>query len=124
MTPEQMNIAIAEACGIASHDHIGPIFKTSLGLVRDCPDYSGDLNAMREAGGALNWDERKAMHRHLCAISRSRPDFKQRPDIMETVWFVMSEATAAQRAEAFCRTVPSKQDPKLTIWGYHERSKQ
>jgi hypothetical protein len=71
------------------------------------PDYLHDLNAMQKAEATLDWDDRKKMHRHLCTISRARPDFKQRPDIMETVWFVMSEATAAQRADAFLLTLVS-----------------
>ena len=114
MTPEQMNIAIAEACGIASHDHIGPIFKTQSGFVRDCPDYCADLNAMHEAEKVLTESKRRCYFFRLFATQRLDDS-----DLWKAV-----HATAAQRAEAFCRTAPSKQDPKLTIWAYHERSKQ
>lgn len=43
------NILIAEACGIIGEDQWGKLYRTPHGIVRDCPDYFNDLNAMHEA---------------------------------------------------------------------------
>jgi hypothetical protein len=100
MTLEQQRIAIAEACGwrqsTAKHPKSGNIVKVWTDGKRDwshnpriIPDYPNNLNAMHEAEKMLNskmlWETYKA---HLLN------------------W--MTEpicSTAAQRAEAFLRTV-------------------
>ena len=100
MSPDKQQIAIAEACGIISKDQWGPLYKTPQGILRDCPDYLTDLNAMHEAEKVMTAGERE--------------QFK---DILEVVcartfqWDRIS-ATAAQRAEAFLRTVGKWEDAK------------
>ena len=57
MTDEQINAAIAEACGIVGKS--GEIYKTPDGWVVDCPKFATDLNAMHEAEKTLtpkNWN--------------------------------------------------------------------
>lgn len=56
MTDDQINQAIAKACGIVGKS--GEIYKTSEGWVVDCPDYCNSLNAMHEAEeqiDEINW---------------------------------------------------------------------
>ena len=49
MNPDKQRIAIAEACGIVSKDKWGSLYKTPRGIMRDCPDYLNDLNAMQSS---------------------------------------------------------------------------
>ena len=99
MSPDKQNIAIAQACGIASKDHWGPLYKTEQGYARDCPDYLNDLNTMHEAEKSLD-------------------DVTQRGDYWDYLssltheGFEMCHATAAQRAEAFLRTVGKWEEDK------------
>ena len=65
MNDEQINEAIAEACGIVSKDQWGSLYKTPRGILRDCPDYCNDLNAMHEAEKTLN---------HMTATARERAE--------------------------------------------------
>lgn len=110
MKTEKQLIAIAEACGWRTysgdtsrfHDHISnqPLFErenmtTPEGwdahTVHDLPDYLGCLNAMHEAEKVLNHDQLLRYWGHLMNICGDR----YRPIL----------ATAAQRAEAFLRTL-------------------
>ena len=75
MTDEQINAAIAKACGITRKYGI--------------EDYVGDLNAMHEAEESLSQRDMYVMAIHIEAISKG---FHFR-------------ATARQRAEAFLRTL-------------------
>ena len=98
MTPEQQRIAIAEACKILSQDQWGPLYKTALGVVRVCPDYLNDLNAMHEAVMTLNADQMVSMDHHLdVVVGNGRQG-------LNCEYFLWS-ATAAQFAEAFLRTI-------------------
>lgn len=87
MKPEQQRIAIAEACGwkIAHWDHAG----TPL------PDYLNDLNAIHEAEGRIQLDQEARYGNYLLKIV-----YRDRNGI-RTIW----HTTAAQRAEAFLRTI-------------------
>ena len=91
MTPEQQRIAIAEACG----------WKTGY---RDpeawhpLPDYLNDLNAMHEAEGILTNEQIEV----YCS-------FLQKPQW--GIWWGI-HATAAQRAEAFLRTIGKWEEAK------------
>ena len=91
MSPEAQRIAIAEACGIVSQDQWGSLYKTPRGILRDCPDYLVDLNAMHEAEKVLTW---KNQGDYAAALGRS-----------DDGSFSHVTATAAQRAEAFLRTI-------------------
>ena len=101
MTPDEQRIAIAEACGIVIHDHWGPLYKTPKGIVRVCPDYLGDLNAMHEAEKMLTQAQ----------------DYHYRASMLNAVCkdgsgLTAITATAAQRAEAFLRMVGKWEDAK------------
>lgn len=86
MTDEQINLAIAKACGIVGKS--GEIYKTSGGWVVDCPQFCTDLNAMHEA------------EKTLTSVQ-----------LLEYIAFLFDacyEATVAsarQRAKAFLRTL-------------------
>jgi hypothetical protein len=99
MSPDKQNIAIAQACGVVSKDHWGALYKTEQGYARDCPEYVYDLNAMHEAEKSLD-------------------DVTQRGDYWDYLssltheGFEMCHATAAQRAEAFLRTIGKWEEDK------------
>jgi hypothetical protein len=101
MTPEQQRIAIAEACGLTivsdgiTH-HLTPCGKKTEHdpegcLLKECPDYLNDLNAMHDAEGALNresgYNENGGYGLYLVALNH---------DV---------SAPAEERAEAFLRTL-------------------
>ena len=95
MTDEQINRAIAEACGWSMED--GVWVWTADGI--DCTyyelwDWANDLNAMHEA--------EKVLTDAQCVFFRTylREQFGPHPASLY-VW----HATARQRAEAFLRTV-------------------
>jgi len=95
MTDEQINAAIAEACGIRKfnrHDNVGWMYKTNEGWKTDCPNYCNDLNAMHEAEKVLNSDH--IFQKYYLALYETT---------LSTRWPVC--ATARQRAEAFLRTL-------------------
>ena len=95
MNEENQQIAIAEACGIVSKDEWGPLYKTPNGILRDCPDYFNDLNAMRDAEMVLEPDQITDYLEWLGMCSG---------DDAHQVWAYV-HATAAQRAEAFLLTI-------------------
>ena len=98
MSPEAQRIAIAEACGIVSKDKWGSLYKTPRGILRDCPDYPTDLNAMHEAEKVLTLPERRKYRKTL--LGHCEPAS------------IAIHATAAQRAEAFLRTLGKWEDAK------------
>ena len=98
MTPDKQRIAIAEACGIVSEDKWGSLYKTPRGILRDCPDYLNDLNAMHEAEKVLTLPERRKYRKTL--LGHCEPAS------------IAIHATAAQRAEAFLRTLGKWEDAK------------
>lgn len=89
MTNTQQRIAIAEACGYDIHNQ-------GSGLMYSIPDYPNDLNAMHGAegfiiGAALAGRNTDVIYaRELSKVNSTRP-----------IW----HSTAAQRAEAFLRTI-------------------
>ena len=92
MTKEQINIAIAEACGWKP----APRERWELDgrVERFRPDYCNDLNAMHEAEKILS-DESHADY--ACELVKT---IRRNGE-----WFESVSATAAQRAEAFLRTI-------------------
>lgn len=92
MTKEQQRAAIAEACGILSEDKWGELYRTPHGIVRDCPDYLNDLNAMHEAKLTLSPKDLSTM---MCILIQMGVDRN----------FNFFVATAEQQAEAFLRTI-------------------
>ena len=107
MTPEAQRIAIAEACGWTEISDWG-----AGGIngkhptepwVEVIPDYLNDLNAMHEAEQILwgmNWSHRYAFNDNLANTLKGRTVNRNEWDA-ET----LLDATAAQRAEAFLRTI-------------------
>jgi hypothetical protein len=96
MTNEQINIAIAEACGW-THIAFNRGWINAGDGETQCviPDYCNDLNAMHEAEKVLNKKQWVAYGRELSRLNV----------------FPMVHATARQRAEAFLRTL-GKQNEK------------
>jgi hypothetical protein len=112
MTPEQQRVAIAEACGwtnvapriVKNVKHQGD--NILVGTWSDngwIPDYLNDLNAMHDAEQMLwrvDWSHRYVFNDHLANTIKGRPVNRNEWDA-ET----LLDATAAQRAEAFLRTI-------------------
>jgi hypothetical protein len=90
MNPEQQRIAIAQACGWFFMDDSWhyPNGAKALSL----PDYLTDLNAMHEAAKVLKSKERMQWSDWLHKIAGYHS-------------YDLAQATAAQRAEAFLRTL-------------------
>jgi hypothetical protein len=96
MTNEQINVAIAEACGwesVCQHSKNPNVWAGKhWGLLQEVPDFCTDLNAMHEAEKVLDSDELfRGYYLALYDITQS------------TRWPI--NATARQRAEAFLRTL-------------------
>jgi len=109
MKPEQQRIAIAEACGWTAEQDSNGYWRAvkqkdaavelwlseqtvwSVGI----PDYLNDLNAMHEAERVLNPSLAAGYAKMLTSIA-----WKSEQPV-----FAPMTATAAQRAEAFLRTI-------------------
>ena len=110
MKPEEINVAIAEACGWKR----GVTFESSFvspskDIARDCwygpdgkipqrkiPNYYGDLNAIHEAESQLTGAQCLEFEKHLNAVTGY---FKH------ITHFVLIHATAPQRCEAFLKAL-------------------
>lgn len=124
MTPEQQRIAIAEACGWKKSTRMVPVWvvvnydgggewqdKPQVGfekgsawqLFDHLPDYPNDLNAMNAAEKVLAYVDMEAYASRLCVLtSGGHSDCDMCNDGR---LFALLHATAAQRAEAFLRTL-------------------
>lgn len=100
MTNEQINIAIAKACGWDSDDIARGY--TLCQFSENVPDYRNDLNAMHEAEKVLTYEEAQQFEGELRGICGSENLHKEHPLPFE---FSVAHATASQRAEAFLRTI-------------------
>lgn len=123
MTLEKQRIAIAKACGWVRrfstqngrNTWYSPIMKNGAQKVSHkidiLPDYLNDLNAMHEAEKVLTEPQRLAYVRELVLICE--------PHLRGVIfgldagrgWW-LTHATAAQRAEAFLRTLSLWEDDK------------
>lgn len=112
MNPEKQRIAIAEACGwrieyIHGNGMDCDVWVDPEGLIREeCPDYLNDLNAMHEAEKALTELQRGDYSHELLRMVAIRKPYNPR----SMAWchmdfFQVTHATAAQRAEAFLKTI-------------------
>jgi len=118
MTDQEINIAIAEACGwVWTYGHNSlydkcsvlrywrlPQMKPLEGVAyKDIPQFCTDLNAMHEAWLSLNLGEQCEFSDYLAEIvCRNQPN-RLMYDL--TLHGVIENATAHQRAEAFLRTI-------------------
>lgn len=106
MSPEQINIAIAEVCGWKATEFYADgsprIWTNSQGccLHWENHNYCDDLNAMHDAEKTLDVEEKKgAYQENLHAVSISSLEGLTIGD----AWYLQIHATARQRAEAFLR---------------------
>lgn len=128
MTSEQQRIAISAACGLTPLVTV-PFSPNKVKSGRDgnwftpeaarwmtknfkscarpkvIPDYLNDLNAMHEAVMTLGWVALDTFTMQLRQIIVRDNERKKWPDGRGTPDFFFYNATAAQRAEAFLRTV-------------------
>lgn len=118
MTAEKQRIAIAEACGYSASKNHGLIggfigrapdgsrawnsagYDRGNAIIKICPDYLNDLNAMHKAEKVLTYSQVSDYVTHL---RRFTPD-----ENWTGCWGL--HATAAQRAEAFLRTLNKWED--------------
>lgn len=117
MTPEAQRIAIAEACGyrLTEWDHHQMPYWTKDGKPAVLADYLNDLNAMHEAEEILEGMslDTKSMYLDYLALMHAELFEKRRDglkrDPFDREWAVF-RSTAAQRAEAFLRTIGKWED--------------
>lgn len=111
MTNEQINIAIAEACGHINVRMWGGSCIASAGISTDgiywgsygVPDYCNDLNAMHEAEKLISKKHKESDYWFLL---RELLDFPDAESDWDTLYFFDAiHATARQRAEAFLKTI-------------------
>ena len=98
MSPEAQRIAIAEACGykrLTQHEAVWSHKGSKIYTAGNLPNYLADLNAMRDAEMVLAPDQITDYLEWLGMCSG---------DDAHQVWAYV-HATAAQRAEAFLRTI-------------------
>jgi hypothetical protein len=98
MKPEQQRIAIAKACGLKKEIGVTGFvrWRDKEGLRDYLPNYCNDLNAMHEAEKTLSCNDKQKYLDILADAPR------------EDIYITCADsvfATAAQRAEAFLRTV-------------------
>jgi hypothetical protein len=98
MNPNEQRIAIAKACGKGRAIAAAELSHRSLDEY-DIPDYLNDLNAMHDAEEVLTEAQSKK-YLHFLAQPASHPQ-----EIYYNEAFSLVTATAAQRAEAFLRTL-------------------
>jgi hypothetical protein len=115
MTPEQQRTAIAEACGFYDivNGYSWVEFKSGQ-LLKKLPDYLNDLNAMHEAEKVLNANQRINFACYLTEPVRDRIYNVIQRNLNYDVCFPALHATAAQRAEAFLRTIGKWEDGKMS----------
>jgi len=90
MTQEEQRVSIAEACG-----------EDSDSIVRELiPDYLNDLNAMHDAEKVLTNEQDLEYSEALEQVVKGRFVTNNAEDMRR-----LRSATAAQRAEAFLRTI-------------------
>jgi hypothetical protein len=105
MTPEQQRIAIAQDFGWTDTQIIDGKYGQT-----DVPDYLNDLNAMHEAEQRLwrkDWTRRHDFVDKLARIISPTHGYRQQSGVD------LLDATAAQRAEAFLRTINKWEETKL-----------
>ena len=107
MSPEAQRIAIAEACGwkqVTRENKPEEIWEHQKHPLKICrersklPDYLNDLNVMHEAEKVLSDNNQMKFRGELIDMMIPKYGF-------ESACLLAIHATAAQRAEAFLRTI-------------------
>jgi hypothetical protein len=126
MSPEQQRIAIAEACGWTNIQQLDEVYPggyvaeaiwwqgeppegSPLAGEQLIPDYVDDLNAMHEAeqfAWGMDWKLRAIFVDHLARALNPVHGYRMQSGVD------LLDATAAQRAEAFLRTIGKWEDDK------------
>ena len=102
MTPEQQRIAIAQACGWTDikphswHPRKGELWGSRKVIRNMIPDYLNDLNAMHDAEKILDANQWDSYRKNLAREWTTNDD--------DGMWAAIN-TTAAQRAEAFLKTL-------------------
>ena len=103
MTNEQINEAIAKACGRKRNPDGGWYPDNGLKVgTQGIPNYCNDLNAMHEAEKLFNYEQCEAFSNNVADIVHAA---NREKDYSFPWHFARIHATARQRAEAFLRTV-------------------
>jgi hypothetical protein len=109
MTDEQINIAIAEACGWSGFSSAGYAGSIQYGRKPlsshaswELPNYCNDLNAIHEAEMSLPVEEFNGQE-----WDQSRSEYRWR---LRLICLHPCHATARERAEAFLRTIGKWED--------------
>lgn len=115
MKPDEINIAIAEICGWRIAERVAPEAKLEACMCwirpggnewqeERLPDYHGDLNAMHEAEEHIkDWPKWvKMVAKVIAGVPESS---KASGTTVSVANSILLRATAAQRAEAFLRTL-------------------
>jgi hypothetical protein len=118
MTDEQINIAIAEACGwnpppegMGNMTHGGGKFMSSEEWRKShLPNYCNDLNAMHEAEATLDFEQAELFEDELCDVTFKNNDGLENPLPCR---FSVCHATSRQRAEAFLKTIKKWNSDKI-----------
>lgn len=108
MTPEKQRIAIAEACGWKKSETNGaPVWwkDGQYAYQFDLPDYLNDLNAMHEAENTLLGSCWSLYLRNLASVCNCLRVEEAGIRWVESDVALVANATSAQRAEAFLRTI-------------------
>lgn len=111
MTEEQQRIAIAEACRWkweklwTGEFHGKPMGEQ--GPLRELPDYCNDLNAMHEAEKVLINEQDLKYSESLAIVVKARWKTNNSYDMQK-----FRSATAAQRSEAFLKTIGKWEETK------------
>ena len=102
MTNEQINIAIAEACGwkYEKNETHAPDGSFWWSKEPEIPDYCNDLNAMHEAWLSLSDKDKFVCDKELMRVLVASKD--------GPYW--MTNSTARQRAEAFLKAIEKWKD--------------
>lgn len=114
MTDQEINQAIAEACGWTEIKRVPFIDSLKLHFMRwfgispktkqeePLPDYCHDLNAMHEAESFVDGDDYFAVLEDLVqGAMLADPDWPEGGDL----YYWIARATARQRAKAFLRAI-------------------
>ena len=118
MNTQKQQISVAKVCGWTDFrtvpDELQPDIERlegqnnsifySMGFF-EVPDYISDLNAMHEAEKVLTEAQRKSYAANLYKVVFQVGQYKSETFVDIRFSFILSHATAAQRAEAFLRTL-------------------